>query len=104
MFRQLMIAVGLLSFLAGCMNSAEKFKRFDGSTLNSLIAQAGVPDSQRNIAGYSVYSWNSFSVLQGTSYQCTFEATTKIGSSTIIKSSVDGNIGGCNSLSRRMNL
>jgi hypothetical protein len=78
-------------------------RNIDGATLNSLIAQAGVPDSQRNIAGYSVYSWSSFSVLNGTSYQCTFEATTKMGSNTIIKSSVDGNIGGCNSLSRRMN-
>ena len=104
MLTRLMVTAVLLSLLAGCMAGPDKFKQFDGGTLTNLIAQAGVPDSQRNIAGYSVYTWESWRVLQGTSYQCTFEVTTKSGSNTIIKSSVEGNIGGCNTLSRRMGL
>ena len=104
MLKQSITAVISLGLLSGCMASLEKFKQFDGGTLSSLVAQSGVPDSQRNIAGYSVYTWESWRVLQGTSYQCSFEVTTKSSSDIIIKSSVDGNIGGCNSLSRRMGL
>ena len=97
---------GIIAFglLGGCLASTGNFEQFDGSELGSLIERAGVPDSQRTIAGYTVYRWESWRAIEGTTYQCVFEATTKSGSQTIVKSKVDGNLGGCNALARRMNL
>jgi hypothetical protein len=104
MLKQVIIAIISLGFLGGCLTFSHDFKQFDGRKLSDLIERSGVPDKQRNIAGYTVYTWESWRAIDGTSYQCTFEATTKTGSGTIIKSDVNGNIGGCNSLGRRMGL
>ena len=104
MLKRAVIAIVGMSFLGGCLTTPSDFRQFDGQNLGNLIERSGVPDKQRNIAGYTVYTWENWRAIDGTSYQCTFEATTKTGSDIIIKSDVNGNIGGCNSLGRRMGL
>ena len=104
MLKQSGMAIIVLGLLGGCLTTPSDFRQFDGQKLGNLIERSGVPDKQRNIAGYTVYTWENWSAINGTSYQCTFEATTRTGSDIIIKSDVNGNLGGCNGLGRRMGL
>ena len=92
-----------LAILSACAKPAD-FQQFEGQKLSDLIERSGVPQGQRTIAGLSVYTWESWRAIDGTTYQCRFEATTKAGSDAIIKTNVVGNIGGCNALANQMNL
>ena len=89
--------------LFGCSPSYD-FSQYERETLSELIQQSGAPDAERDVAGLSVYTWETWYVIEGTSYQCKFEATTKKGSDRIIKTDVGGNLGGCNRLASEMNL
>lgn len=92
-----------LTLLSACATSAD-FQQFEGQKLRKLIERSGVPQEQRTIAGFSVYTWESWRAIDGTTYQCRFEVTTKAGADVILKTNVVGNIGGCNALAQQMKL
>ena len=103
MVRSSMLLVISCILLIGCATS-EDFSQFEGETIGALIQKSGAPDAQRDVAGLSVYTWETWYAIQGTSYQCKFEATTRKGFDRIINIDVNGNLGGCNRLASKMNL
>lgn len=95
---------------------------FKGQHYNAAFAKLGFPDSEKNIAGYTVYVWGSqssgsytipttstatsyvngqtiYTQIQGTrtvdyDYNCKIEVIVD-ASGIIVASKFDGNIGGC---------
>ena len=103
--RSLCVVITLLC--AGCSGSkggpdTSEGEHFRGRAIGELILHSGVPESERTIAGYTVYVWKRELMEKGSSYNCVFEATTKVGSKTIVNTSLAGTFSGCFTLAERM--